>query len=38
VLQLLGYDAEVTPAADAALLDPTNGEDRLLYLEPTTSL
>ena len=37
VLQLLGYDAEVTPAGDAELLDPTNGEDRLLYLEPATS-
>lgn len=32
-LQLLGFDAEVTPAGDAELLDPTNGEDRLLYLE-----
>lgn len=37
VLRLLGYNAEVTPAGDAELLDPTNSEDRLLYLEPAST-
>lgn len=33
VLQCLGYDAEVVPVSDESLLDPTNHEDRLLYLD-----
>lgn len=32
-LRCLGFDAEVTTVSDDALLDPTNQEDRLLYLE-----
>lgn len=33
VLKSLGFDAEVTPVSDEDLLDPTNHEDRLLYLD-----
>lgn len=33
ILRCLGYDAEVEPVSDKALLDPTNHEDRLLYLD-----
>lgn len=33
VLRCLGFDAEVAPVSDEELLDPTNHEDRLLYLE-----
>lgn len=36
-LQVLGYDSEVRPASDVELLDPTNQEDRLLYLDAATS-
>lgn len=37
VLQCLGYDAEVIPISDKDLLDPTNHEDRLLYLDGDAS-
>lgn len=33
VLHSLGYDAEITRASDQDLLDPTNLEDRLIYLD-----
>lgn len=33
VLQCLGYDAQVSPVLDEDLLDPTNREDRLIYLD-----
>ncbi len=33
LLQCLGYDAEVEAVSDETLLDPTNQEDRLLYLD-----
>ncbi|RYE30638.1 MAG: FkbM family methyltransferase [Hyphomicrobiales bacterium] len=32
-LKCLDYDAEVAPVSDQELLDPTNREDRLLYLD-----
>lgn len=34
VLRVLNFDAEVVPAGDAKLLDPTDHEDRLIFLEP----
>lgn len=37
VLQLLNYDAHIAPAGDTELLDPTDHEDRLIYLEPVSS-
>ncbi|HEV7257968.1 MAG TPA: FkbM family methyltransferase [Bosea sp. (in: a-proteobacteria)] len=37
-LQCLGFDALVTPVSDADLLDPTNHEDRLLYLDGAASV
>ncbi len=33
VIRGLGYDAEVKPISDADLFDPTDHEDRLLYLD-----
>lgn len=33
VLRCLDYDAEVSPVSDEELLDPSNHEDRLLYLD-----
>lgn len=37
VLQCLGYDAQVSPVLDEDLLDPTNREDRLIYLDGVTA-
>ena len=37
-LQVLGFDAEVRPASNTELLDPTNQEDRLLYLDAAAPL
>jgi len=38
VIQCLGFDAQAVPASDEDLLDPTNREDRLLYLDGEASL